>query len=77
MIRAFDCGIEGCGFKPSSDHQLKNSLSTKQQLASVALLDAHPTGDQEVGGSTPAWSATFLCGDFIMKYFLRSVTPFC
>ena len=26
-------------------------------------LDAHPTGDQEVAGSTPSGSATFFHGD--------------
>ena len=31
--------------------------------ASVAQLDARPTGDQEVAGSTPAGSATFFRGD--------------
>ena len=31
--------------------------------ASVAQLDGHPTGDQEVA-------------DFIMKYFLQSFCPF-
>ena len=30
--------------------------------ASVAQLDVRPTGDQEVSGSTPARSATFLLG---------------
>ena len=45
-------------------------------LASVAQLDARPTGDQEVSGSTPAGSATFFLGDLIMKYFLRSFSPF-
>ena len=30
---------------------------------SVAQLDAHPTGDQEVAGSSPAGSATFIRGD--------------
>ena len=40
--------------------------------ASVAQLDAHPTGDQEVAGLTPAGSATFFCGDLVMKYFLWS-----
>ena len=30
---------------------------------SVAHLDAHLTGDQEVAGSTPAESATFVSGD--------------
>ena len=33
-------------------------------MASVAHLDAHPTGDQEVAGSTPAGSATFFRGDW-------------
>ena len=36
---------------------------------SVAQLDACPTGDQEVEGSTPTGLATFFCGDLIMKYF--------
>ena len=31
--------------------------------ASVAHLDACPTGDQEVASSTPAGSATFFRGD--------------
>ena len=43
---------------------------------SVAQLDARPTGDQEVAGSTPAGSATFFRGDLIMKCFLRSFSPF-
>ena len=32
---------------------------------SVAQLDARPTGDQEVAGSTPAESATFFRRDLI------------
>ena len=40
--------------------------------ASVAQLDACPTGDQEIAGLNLAESATFFRGDFIMKYFLRS-----
>ena len=36
--------------------------------ASVAQLDARPTGDQEVAGSTPAGSAIFFRRDLIMKY---------
>ena len=32
-------------------------------LASVAQLDVHPTGDQEVAGSTPAGLDTFFRGD--------------
>ena len=43
--------------------------------ASVAQLDARPTDDQEVAGSTSAESATFFHGDLIMKYFLRSFSP--
>ena len=43
---------------------------------SVAKLNARPTGDQEVAGSTPTGSATFFRGDLIMKYFLRSFSPF-
>ena len=34
-----------------------------KMLASVVQLDAHPTGDQEVAGSTPASSATFFHRD--------------
>ena len=44
--------------------------------ALVAQLDAHPTGDQEVAGLTPAGSATFFGGNLIMRYFLWSVSPF-
>ena len=46
------------------------------QPASMAQLDARPTGDQEVGGLTPAGLATFFHGDLIMKYFLGSFSPF-
>ena len=42
----------------------------------MAQLDVPSTGDLEVTGSTPAGSATFFCGDLIMKYFLRSFSPF-
>ena len=47
------------------------SLIETRMPASMAQLDAHPTGDEEVAGSTPAGSATFFRGDLIMKYFLR------
>ena len=33
------------------------------QPASLAQLDVHLTGDQEVTGLTPAGLATFFCGD--------------
>ena len=42
-------------------------MDQTEQSASVAQLDARPTGDQEVAGSTPAGSATFFRGDLIMK----------
>ena len=44
--------------------------------ASVAQLDARPTGDQEVVGSTPAEVGNILSWRLIMKYFLRSFSPF-
>ena len=44
--------------------------------ASVARLDARPTGDQEVTGSTPAEVGNILAWRLIMKYFLRSFSPF-
>ena len=44
--------------------------------ASVAQLDPRPTGDHGVASSTPAVSATFFRGYLIMKYFLRSFSPF-
>ena len=46
-------------------------------LASVAQLDARPTSDQEVAGSTPTGLAAFFCEDLIMNYFLQSFSPFC
>ena len=36
-----------------------------------------PTGDQEVAGSTPAEVGNILSWRLIMKYFLRSFSPFC
>ena len=35
-----------------------------------------PTGDQEVAGSTPAEVGNLLSWRLIMKYFLRSFSPF-
>ena len=60
-----------CPFEDASDS------SDPWLPASVAQLDARPTGDQEVAGSTPAGSAKLFLGDSIMKqYFLRSFSPF-
>ena len=36
-----------------------------------------PTGDQEVVGSTPAEVSNILSWRLLMKYFLRSFSPFC
>ena len=38
-------------------------MFTCLQPASLARLDARPTDDQEVAGSTPAGSAAFFRGD--------------
>ena len=37
----------------------------------------HPTGDQEVAGSTPVEVGNILSWRLIMKYFLWSFSPFC
>ena len=42
----------------------------------VAQLDARPSGDQEVAGSNPAEVGNILSRRLIMKYFLRSFSPF-
>ena len=44
--------------------------------ASVTQLDARTTGDQEVSGLTFTGSATFFREDLVIKYFLRSFSPF-
>ena len=51
-------------------------MSWKNEPASVAQLDVRPTGDQEVAGSTPAEVGNILSWRLIMKYFLRSFSPF-
>ena len=59
---------------------LRNDLSTIINVtvgpAPVAQLDARPTGDQKVAGSTPAEVGNILSWRLIMKYFLRSFSPF-
>ena len=44
--------------------------------ASVAQLDARPTGDKEVVGSTSSEVGNILLWRLIMKYFLQSFSPF-
>ena len=51
-------------------------FNAREKPASVAQLDARPTGDQEVAGSTPAEVGNILSWRLIMKYFLRSFSPF-
>ena len=61
-------------------NRLKNTKSRAKAVilpALMAQLDARPTGNQEVAGSTPAGSATLFRGDLITKYFLLSFSPFC
>ena len=53
-----------------------NTLGKYGTLLLVAQLDARPTGDQEVAGSTPAKVGNILSWRLIMKYFLRSFSPF-
>ena len=48
---------------------------TSYVLALVNQLDKHPSGDEEVAGSTPARLATFFHGDLIMKYFYGNSLP--
>ena len=45
------------------------------QPATVAQLDAHLTGDQEVAGKTPAGSATFFRGDLSWDIFYGHSLP--
>ena len=49
---------------------------SKNGAGLVVQSDVHPTGDQEVAGSTPARSGDILSYRFIMKYFPRSLSPF-
>ena len=55
-----------------SDHLVgKQHQENEQMSASVAQLDARPTGNQEVAGSTPAEIGNILSWRSIMKYFLH------
>ena len=48
----------------------------QNMTASVVQLDVRLTGDQEVAGSIPAEVGNILSWRLIMKYFLRSFSPF-
>ena len=60
--------------KQKNKHKDIYKLRTKS--ASVAQLDARPTGDKGVAGSTPAEVGNIRSWRLIMKYFLRSFSPF-
>ena len=67
----------------SDPHQsLGQTATQKEQVTSrIHLLRwlswiRRPTGDQEVAGSTPAEVGNILSWRLIMKYFLRSFSPF-
>ena len=50
-------------FNPLHKNTPLYDKSYKTHMVSMAQLDARPTGDQEVAGSTPPRSATFIRGD--------------
>ena len=62
---------------------VSNSISPdKREYSQIFLISRwlswmhRPTGDQEVAGSTPAEVGNILSWRLIMKYFLRSFSPF-
>ena len=57
-------------------YEVKMKFLKVKQPASVVQLDARPTGVQEVAGLTPAEVGNILSWRLIMKYFLRSFSPF-
>ena len=61
---------------PSEKGPTKNGSNLLPMPPSVARLDALPTGDQEVAGSTPAEVGNILSWRLIMKYFLWSFSLF-
>ena len=74
-IRKFLCGYSLLSiamvidFNPSlAEYVLANSVDPDLHLL---------TGDQEVAGSTSAEVGNILSWRLIMKYFLRSFSPFC
>ena len=59
-----------------SEYLCSGCVKDEYSVATVAQLDARATGDQEVAGSTPAEVGNILSWRLIMKYFLRSFSPF-
>ena len=68
------------GTYETMDAQTKKNCNRKNALEwSVGDLNqfySHPTGDQDVAGSTPAEVGNILSWRLIMKYFLQSFSPF-
>ena len=64
------------GEKKNVDILFSGAMNKYLVLAFVAQLDACPSGDQEVAGSTPAEVGNILTWRLIMKYFLRSFSSF-
>ena len=58
--------------------QISFSLPSNKRICRPRWLSwmRRPTGDQEVAGSTPAEVGNILSWRLIMKYFLRSFSPF-
>ena len=52
-------------------------MCTGSKPALVAQLDMRPTGDQDGCGLDPHQAGNILSWRLIMKYFLRSFSPFC
>ena len=54
---------------------ISSCFSFSMHTVSVGQLDARPTGDQEVAGSTPAEAGNILSWRLIMKYFYSHSLP--
>ena len=52
-----------------------NKKHLSEMPASMAQLDARPTGDREVGGSISTGSATFFHGDWSWNIFYSHSLP--
>ena len=63
--------IKNCAMKSEEEACIYHSISAQSldivEQASVAQLDARPTGDQEVAGSTPAKVGNILSWRLITK----------
>ena len=60
----------------SSSSSLRSASSDSHKRSRRSKRSKH-SGDQEVGGSTPAEVGNILSWRLIMKYFLRLFSPFC